>query len=132
MRNSVEVMQTKEEVEQLLLTVLLPSFPPNRSQWKKLEIALDFIKKSRTQTRARAESVESGRRGSVSSDLQELPDSALYNYQKTEFPQRVPGTIFVNNTTPAIPPQEITSKHKMLLQKPISWSKLKRSLQKMM
>ena len=69
MRNTVEVMQTKEEVEQLLLTVLLPSFPPNRSQWKKLEIALDFIKKSRTQTRARAESVESGRRGSVSSDL---------------------------------------------------------------
>lgn len=126
-------MQTKEEVEQLLLTVLLPSFPPNRSQWKKLEIALDFIKKSRTQTRARTESVEdSGRLGSVSSDLQELVDSALYNYQKTEFPHRVPGTIFVNNTTPAIPPQKITSKNKMLLQKPISWSKLKRSLQKMM
>ena len=35
------------DIDHLLLTVLLPSFPPNRSQWKKLEHALNFINKSR-------------------------------------------------------------------------------------
>ena len=47
------VMIEKEEVgsvndlEHLLSTILVPSFPPNRSQWKKLEIALKFINKSK-------------------------------------------------------------------------------------
>ena len=36
------------DIDHLLLTVLLPSFPPNRSQWKKLEHALNFINKSRS------------------------------------------------------------------------------------
>ena len=38
----------QNDIDHLLLTVLLPSFPPNRSQWKKLELALNFINKSRT------------------------------------------------------------------------------------
>ena len=38
----------QDDIDHLLLTVLLPSFPPNRSQWKKLEHALHFINKSRS------------------------------------------------------------------------------------
>ena len=38
----------QNDIDHLLLTVLLPSFPPNRSQWKKLEHALNFINKSRS------------------------------------------------------------------------------------
>ena len=47
------IMIEKEDVgsvndlEHLLSTILVPSFPPNRSQWKKLEIALKFINKSK-------------------------------------------------------------------------------------
>ena len=37
------------EVDHLLKSLLVPSFPPNRSQWKKLELALKFIKKSKAQ-----------------------------------------------------------------------------------
>ena len=36
-----------DEVEHLLQTVLVPAFPPNRSQWRKLEIAMKFINKSK-------------------------------------------------------------------------------------
>ena len=48
----------KEDVEQLLHTVLVPAFPPNRSQWRKLEIAMKFInmsKKSARETRMKKE-----------------------------------------------------------------------------
>ena len=47
------VMIEKEEVgsvndlEHLLSTILVPSFPPNRSQWKKLELAMKFINNSK-------------------------------------------------------------------------------------
>ena len=34
-------------VDKILQTLLVPSFPPNRSQWRKLELAMEFIKKSR-------------------------------------------------------------------------------------
>ena len=37
------------EVEDLLKSVLVPSFPPNRSQWKKLELAMKFINKSKAE-----------------------------------------------------------------------------------
>ena len=45
-------MQTLQPVESgdiddLLHTILIPTFPPNRSQWKKLENALKFINKSK-------------------------------------------------------------------------------------
>ena len=33
-------------VEHLLQTIRIPSYPPNRSQWRKLELALKFINKS--------------------------------------------------------------------------------------
>ena len=35
------------EVDHLLQTVIVPAFPPNRSQWRKLEIAMEFINKSK-------------------------------------------------------------------------------------
>ena len=47
MGESEENEETCDNIEQLLLTILVPSYPPNRSQWKKLENALKFIKKSR-------------------------------------------------------------------------------------
>ena len=49
---------TKDEVDRLLQSVLVPAKPPNRSQWKKLELAMKFIQASK-----KAES----RRGSVTS-----------------------------------------------------------------
>ena len=39
--------ENSAEVEDLLKSVLVPSFPPNRSQWKKLELAMKFIKLSK-------------------------------------------------------------------------------------
>ena len=56
---------SSEELEQLLLTILVPAFPPNRSQWKKLEVALNFIKKSRTRTGSRTGRLEAARCGGV-------------------------------------------------------------------
>ena len=41
--------EQSSEVDHLLKSVLVPSFPPNRSQWKKLEIALKFINKSKAE-----------------------------------------------------------------------------------
>ena len=35
------------EVDHLLHTVLVPAFQPNRSQYRKLEIAIKFINKSK-------------------------------------------------------------------------------------
>ena len=41
------------DVEDLLKSVLVPSFPPNRSQWKKLELAMKFINKSKAEVERR-------------------------------------------------------------------------------
>jgi hypothetical protein len=38
--------EDRDTVEHLLRTVLVPSYPPNRSQWRKLELAMKFINKS--------------------------------------------------------------------------------------
>ena len=40
-----------DEVDHLLQTVLVPAFPPNRSQWRKLEITMEFINKSKNSVR---------------------------------------------------------------------------------
>ena len=45
----------QNDIDHLLLTVLLPSYPPNRSQWKKLEHALHFINQSRTSSSSQQE-----------------------------------------------------------------------------
>ena len=37
----------EENIDHLLQTVLVPATPPNRSQWRKLELALKFINKSK-------------------------------------------------------------------------------------
>ena len=37
----------EEDLDHLLHTVLVPSQPPNRSQWRKLELALKFINNSK-------------------------------------------------------------------------------------
>ena len=42
-------MTENPELEDLLKSVLVPSFPPNRSQWKKLELAMKFINASKAQ-----------------------------------------------------------------------------------
>ena len=42
-----EEFGSANDLEHLLSTILVPSFPPNRSQWKKLENALKFINKSK-------------------------------------------------------------------------------------
>ena len=67
------------DIECLLSTILVPSFPPNRSQWKKLEIALKFIKKSKqsavsnshafkTRTELKRTSFQHGRKSENSSE----------------------------------------------------------------
>ena len=65
-----------EDIEQLLLTILVPSFPPNRSQWKKLENALNFIKKSR-----KASSSECSTRKMCLLPAGSLTESASYSLQ---------------------------------------------------
>ena len=37
--------EERDTVEHLLRTVLVPAYPPNRSQWRKLQLALKFINK---------------------------------------------------------------------------------------
>ena len=54
-------MGNKGNVDELLNTLRIPAFPPDRSQWRKLEIAVNFINKSKhcaEQTRARKESLK--------------------------------------------------------------------------
>ena len=40
-----------DEVDHLLQTVIVPAFPANRSQWRKLEITMEFINKSKNSVR---------------------------------------------------------------------------------
>jgi phenylalanyl-tRNA synthetase alpha subunit len=42
-------IQTDDSInmDQLLHSIMIPTIPPNRSQWKKLELALKFINKSK-------------------------------------------------------------------------------------
>ena len=55
-------MTENPELEDLLKSVLVPAFPPNRSQWKKLELAMKFINASKAQVeRKRCE--DHGRNG---------------------------------------------------------------------
>ena len=58
------------DVEDLLKSVLVPSFPPNRSQWKKLELAMKFIKKSKAEVERRrcAEQDQGGRKTQKAED----------------------------------------------------------------
>ena len=46
-------MSSKDDtnVHDLLNTLLVPTYPPNRSQWKKLELALKFINMSKKRVR---------------------------------------------------------------------------------
>ena len=46
MTSDIYSSEERDTVEHLLRTVLVPSYPPNRSQWRKLELALKFINKS--------------------------------------------------------------------------------------
>ena len=48
-----KMTKSSAEVEDLLKSVLVPSFPPNRSQWKKLELAIKFINKSKAEVERR-------------------------------------------------------------------------------
>ena len=40
---------TTRDVDHILHSVLVPSFPPNTSQWRKLELAMKFINKSKAE-----------------------------------------------------------------------------------
>ena len=54
-------MENEGNVDELLNTLRIPAIPPNRSQWKKLEIAVKFINKSKNsaqETRTRKESLK--------------------------------------------------------------------------
>ena len=57
--------QQSSEVDHLLKSLLVPSFPPNRSQWKKLELALKFINKSKAEV-VRKKGQDDGRKTSLS------------------------------------------------------------------
>ena len=47
-------------VHDLLNTLLVPTYPPNRSQWKKLELALKFINMSKKRVRESKSTKETG------------------------------------------------------------------------
>merc|ERR1712025_192095 len=44
---TVSMSRDREDIQGILNTLLVPMEPPNRSQWKKLELAMKFIKLSK-------------------------------------------------------------------------------------
>ena len=44
----MNTVDTVASVQDILETVRVPCFPPNKSQWKKLELAVKFINISKT------------------------------------------------------------------------------------
>ena len=44
---AVRMSRDPEDIQGILNTLLVPMEPPNRSQWKKLELAMKFIKLSK-------------------------------------------------------------------------------------
>ena len=54
-------MANADNVEDLLNKLRIPAYPPDRSKWRKLEIAIKFIEKSKTsaeQSKTRRESLK--------------------------------------------------------------------------
>jgi hypothetical protein len=67
------------DVDKILQTILVPSFPPNRSQWRKLDLALKFINKSKhssTQTRKRSNAQEYNSKQSVICEYQDKTEKS--------------------------------------------------------
>ena len=58
---AVPRMANADNVEDLLNKLRIPAYPPDRSKWRKLEIAMKFIEKSKTsveQSKKRRESLK--------------------------------------------------------------------------
>ena len=148
----------QDDIDHLLLTVLLPSFPPNRSQWKKLEHALHFINKSRScsseeKRKYFPNKTERGRgtetyylESELRLDVRQysvhcIPtggnyylsvlSSQLYLDQRTEFSHRSV-SYASNNIKSAYSPGKLGNSKKMFSKDQISWSKLKHFLQQIM
>ena len=84
------------DVDNILQTILVPSFPPNRSQWRKLDLALKFINKSKhssTQTRKRSIAQEYNSKQSVICEYQDKTDKS-----KTDTDERFKIRMDLNTT----------------------------------
>ena len=85
-----EEVGSVNDLEHLLSTILVPSFPPNRSQWKKLEIALKFINKSKKSAslqnieKKNKDCHENSRRMSKSFDRNFNEEEQPYDRNKTD------------------------------------------------
>ena len=58
---ATNTMEEGRNVDDLLSTLRIPVYPPDRSQWRKLELAMKFINNSKTsvkQTKERKESLK--------------------------------------------------------------------------
>ena len=59
------------DIDNLLKTVLVPSYPPNRSQWKKIELAMKFINKSKNCAQTQP---QNGKKVNVSYEEGKIPE----------------------------------------------------------
>ena len=58
--SDINSSEERDTVEHLLRTVLVPSYPPNRSQWRKLKLALKFINSSKKAKKPRTDKKKPG------------------------------------------------------------------------
>ena len=71
------------DVDQLLQTILVPTFPPNRSQWRKLDIAMHFIHRSKMSLkRKREENIHIDKSAAIVESDDERKDSIRPNKRK--------------------------------------------------
>ena len=71
------------DVDQLLQTILVPTFPPNRSQWRKLDIAMQFIHRSKMSLkRKREENLHNDNTAAIVDSDDERKDSIRPNKRK--------------------------------------------------
>ena len=116
----------EQEVDVILQSLLVPHFPPNRSQWRKLELALKFIQKSKTSAavvRNNETVKESGNNNKEASD-----ESTMIYEQRHCIDDCSPNDAYQSmdlNNIQAISPLE---KKRLGLKKQNSWTKMKKTM----
>ena len=107
------------DVDQILQTILVPSFPPNRSQWRKLDLALKFINKSKTS--ANHTKTEYGKKKEISVVPQQVDDREIIQNKKD-----------INANNEIFNCRQLANPKSVNLKKQSSWSKIKHSVQHIM
>ena len=112
-------------VHDLLNTLLVPAYPPNRSQWRKLELALKFInvsKQSAKQTKSKEEVTTSTKRNTLAVSH----GSSRRGSQQQEPAVKKPRMMMIE------PCNTVSIKHREEDCRCSSWSKIKGSVQNLL